>query len=576
MNGGEIIVQQLKKKDVKVLFTLCGGHIAPIYVAAEKAGLRVIDVRNEATAVFAADAVARLSGITGVAVVTAGPGLTNSITAMKNAQMAHSPILVFAGATATLLRNRGALQDIDQVSIVSSLVKKNFTVSRLKQLAPAVQQAISIAGYGVRGPVYIECPVDLLFDEVTVREWYSFLSKKKNNGLKEKIIQWYIGNHINKLFKKSENGIIPATKKLQPPAASNFQLKKLTGMISKAKKPVLVLGSAVMANPTLAAELAEAIKKIGIPTYLSGMARGLLGHQHPIHFHHKRKAALKEADLIILAGLPCDFRLNYGNELSSKAKKVTINNVSTELKKNISPNLAIHCQPANCILSLYKNTADWPDWSDWKKELKERELEREKVITEMSEATTKNINPVLLFRKMEELLPENSIIVSDGGDFAATSSYILHPRKPLSSLDSGVFGTLGVGAGFAIGAALCHPGDYIFIVYGDGSAGYSLAEFDTFTKLGLKVCAIVGNNGAWEQVARDQVALLGSDTATVIPRSDYQLIAKSFGADGERTETIGEFEQALKKSIESMNKGVPYLINAIIGTTPFREGSISI
>ena len=160
-------------------------------------------------------------------------------------------------------------------------------------------------------------------------------------------------------------------------------------------------------------------------------------------------------------------------------------------------------------------------------------------------------------------------------DFAATSSYTLHPRKPLSWLDSGVFGTLGVGAGFALGAALCNPGDYVFIVYGDGSAGYSLVEFDTFTKLGLKICAIVGNNGSWDQVARDQVHLLGADTATAIPRSDYQLIAKAFGANGERTETINDFEQALKNAIESMDKGVPYLINAIIGSTAFREGSIS-
>ena len=176
---------------------------------------------------------------------------------------------------------------------------------------------------------------------------------------------------------------------------------------------------------------------------------------------------------------------------------------------------------------------------------------------------------------MEQLLPSNSIFIADGGDFAATCSYILHPRKPLGWLDAGLFGTLGAGGGFALAAALCNPGDYIFIVYGDGSAGYSITEFDTFTKLGLKVCGIVGNNGSWAQVAREQVSLLGADTATVLPRSDYHLIARSFGAEGERTDSIDGFEQALKNALQSMDKGVPYLINAIIESTAFREGSIS-
>lgn len=575
MNGGEIIAQELKRKGVQFLFTLCGGHVAPVYVEAEKAGITVIDTRNEATAVFAADAVSRLTNTIGVAAVTAGPGITNSITALKNAQLAQSPILVIAGATATLLRNRGALQDIDQEAIVRSLVKKVIRVSRLKQLAPAVQKALAIAGEGVPGPVFIECPVDLLYDEAVVREWYQTNNKNKNKNFKEKFIQWYIGRHTNQLFKGTGTNPIPELKKTQNPVVSAHQLQQLAGMINQSERPVLVIGSGAMSDPGLATELASAINQIALPTYLSGMARGLLGHNNPLHFHHKRKEALKKADLIILAGLPCDFRLNYGKELSRSAKKITISLDKTALRKNITPQLAIQGHPAGCFIALQKETISRNNWNDWKKELKEREMIREKEIGEIADVKVKGINPVLLFQKMEHLLPENSIIISDGGDFAATSSYTLHPRKPLSWLDSGVFGTLGVGAGFALGAALCNTGDYVFIVYGDGSAGYSLVEFDTFTKLGLKVCAIVGNNGSWEQVARDQVNLLGADTATAIPRSDYQLIAKAFGANGERTETINDFEQALKNAIESMDKGVPYLINAIIGSTAFREGSIS-
>ncbi len=199
MNGGTLIAQQLKKNGVKFLFTLCGGHIAPIYVEAEKAGIRVIDVRNEATAVFAADAVSRLTSITGLAVVTAGPGITNSITALKNAQLAQSPVLVIAGATATLLHNRGALQDIDQVAIVKSTVKKVIQVSRVKQLAPAVQKAMTCAAGEVPGPVFMECPVDLLYEESMVRDWYLSKSKTKDKSIKEKLLNWYILRHINRL-----------------------------------------------------------------------------------------------------------------------------------------------------------------------------------------------------------------------------------------------------------------------------------------------------------------------------------------------------------------------------------------
>ncbi|HWR33923.1 MAG TPA: thiamine pyrophosphate-dependent enzyme, partial [Chitinophagaceae bacterium] len=424
-------------------------------------------------------------------------------------------------------------------------------------------------------PVFIECPADLLYDESTVRNWYGVITNKKKQGFKDRIIQWYVNRHINRLFRDTSKKFPSLPDLAKTHSASAVQLKKLAEMVSQSSNPVLLLGSGIMFDPRLANKLAEAISRIGIPTFLSGMARGLLGHNNPIHFRHKRKEALKKADLVILAGIPADFRLNYGIEISKNAKKVTLNLNKRELRKNIHPLLAIHCNPAHGIIALEKVTNSWPSWNEWKKELKDRELKREIEINELAALKGNRINPVSLFQKMEDLLPFNSIFVADGGDFAATSSYILHPRKPLSWLDSGVFGTLGSGGGFALGAALCNPGDYVFIIYGDGSAGYSITEFDTFTKLGLKVCAVIGNNGSWAQVAREQVTLLGAATATVIPRSNYELIANAFGADGERVETITEFEQAIKNALQSMDKGIPYLINAFIEETLFREGSIS-
>lgn len=576
MNGGQLIAQTLQATGIRHLFTLCGGHIGPIYVEAERVGIRVWDVRHEATAIFAADAVARLTGIPGVAAVTAGPGVTNAVTAIKNAQMAQSPVLLLGGATATLLRKRGALQDIDQLSLLHSAVKYRFQANRLRELAPALVQALQIAQTGVPGPVFVECPVDLLYPEATVREWYG-RKNKSAAGFVEKCIQWYINRHVERLFSGVKSQLNQAAVNTEPditaPPASD--LNAVIQALRKAERPVLLLGSGALLKPRLAGQLAQAVSHLDIPVYLSGMARGLAGRHNTVQYHHHRKEALREADLILLGGVPCDFRLDYGRSLNRRAYKIAINRSRTELRKNLKPNRAICCDPGDFFIELEKISAALPRWSAWKKSLQARESAREAEIEQMAGEPAKGINPLALFRQLEQMLPANSVLVADGGDFAATAAYTLRPRKPLAWLDPGVFGTLGVGGGFALGAAACYPDDYIWIIYGDGSAAYSLAEFETFAKNGLKVCGIVGNNGAWEQIARDQVHLLGADTAVTLPRTDYHKVAEGYGAAGERVDTPDAFGQAVRRAIASMDKGVPYLINAIIGSTPFRQGSIS-
>ena len=574
MNGGQLIAQVLQNHGVQHLFTLCGGHIAPIYVEAEKQGIQVIDVRDEASAVFAADATARLTGIPGVVAVTAGPGVTNSITALKNAQMAQSPVLLLGGATATLLRNRGALQDIDQMALVKPHVKWATIVKRQREIAPALNQAMRIARSGVPGPVFVELPVDLLYNEETVREWYG---KKNTAGasLMEKIIQWYINRHVNGLFSGMQDYTVPGAEKPQVPDFTQTEVNAVASEVKRARRPVMIISSGAMMEAGNARTLCAAVKRLGIPVYLSGMARGLAGHVSEVQYRHKRRMALREADCILLCGVPVDFRLDYGSHLNRKARKITINRSREELKKNIAPHKAVLADPGAFLIGLSGAADAFPGWEDWKQQLQNREDAREEEILQTAKQTIEGINPVALFRKMEALIPDNSVLIADGGDFAATASYTLRPRRPLAWLDPGVFGTLGVGGGFAIGAALHYPDDYIWIIYGDGSAAYSLMEMDTFKKYGMKVCGIIGNNGSWEQIARDQVALLGTDTATTLPRSDYQKVAEAFGAAGERVDHLEGFEGALKRAMESMDKGIPYVINAIIGSTDFRQGSIS-
>lgn len=576
MNGGTAIAKALHANNVRYLFTLCGGHIAPIYVEAERAGIRVIDVRHEATAVFAADVMARLSGVPGVAAVTAGPGVTNAVTALKNAQMAQSPVILIGGATATLLRGRGALQDIDQTSILHSVVKWSVRVERVREIGPTVREAFKRATSGVPGPVFIECPVDLLFDDNTVREWYG-QKNEPGKTLLEKLQYWYIRRHLNHMFSGAED---TGTMKADTPVPANVSegtLRRALDLICRAEKPLLIAGSGAVMIPGAVTGLSEAIRRLGIPTYLSGMARGLLGAHDPVQFIHQRKKALREADCIILAGVPADFRLDYGRQLNRKARKIAVNRHRCELKKNLSPDLAVQADPGQFLIALARHqTAAMPVWENWKNTLNVYREEREKEISGMASEVMEGINPLALFRTLESRLPDNSVIIADGGDFAATASYTLSPRKPLSWLDPGVFGTLGVGGGFALAAALHYPDNYIWIIYGDGSAAYSLAEFDIFTRHGMKVCAIIGNNGSWEQIARDQRTMLGADTATQLPQSDYQHIAEAFGAAGERVDTLETFSDSIARAKSSMDNGIPYIINALIGKSEFRKGSISI
>lgn len=572
MNGGEIIAKVLQKHGVKYLFTLCGGHVSPIFVSAQNIGIRVVDTRHEVNAVFAADAVSRLSGTPGVAVVTAGPGLTNTITAVKNAYLAQSPLVLLGGAAATILKGRGSLQDIDQMTMMKPNVKWATTISKVRDIVPTLHKAFTIAQEGTPGPVFVECPIDILYNEELVRTWYG----AKNiapKSIQERVVNWYVNNHAKNLFAGNDkiNFDVPVQSFTYPTHGSG-DVSRAIAKIKAAQKPVMLVGSGAMMNPQKANELAAAVSKLGIPVYLSGMGRGLLGKDSKLQMRHNRKEAIKESDLIILAGVPNDFRLDYGYHIGSR-KFISINRSREDLLKNKTPTLAIHADPQDFLIDLAKQYQGKHEaWIDI---LKARDAKREASIDEQAKAPVQGINPLQLFRNLEPQLDDNTILIADGGDFVATSAYTLRPRKPLSWLDPGVFGTLGVGAGFALGAKLVFPEKDVYIIYGDGSAGYSLMEYDTFVRHNLPVISVIGNDACWTQIARDQVDFLKSDCAMNLAYSDYQNIGKAFGADGARVDSIEGFNQAVVDAKAASKNGKAYIINAIIGKTDFRKGSLS-
>ncbi|MGK5094606.1 thiamine pyrophosphate-binding protein [Deltaproteobacteria bacterium TL4] len=578
MDGGSLVASVLGNQGVSFIFTLSGGHIAPILVGCKNRGIRVIDVRHEVNAVFAADAVARLTGIPGVAVVTAGPGVTNTVTAVKNAQMAQSPLVLLGGASATMLRGRGSLQDIDQMSLMKPAVKWATSVKYVRDIVPALEEAFRKAQEGVPGPVFVELPIDLLYPQEIVKEWYGIKGAETGGGnVVGQAIQWYLKRHTQQLFAGLENVRLQGPLPFHIPEAMQSIVRTTADYINEAKRPVLLIGSQTTLNPLSLDELIAAIEKIGVPVFLSGMARGLLGKNHPLQFRHKRRNALKEADLVILSGVPCDFRLDYGNHINRKATLVSINRDPVVLNKNRRPMLAALGDPASFLIALSPSvTTPKEKHTQWMGKLQEREQERENEIEEQAQAPTDLLNPLKVCRAIEKHMAENSLIIADGGDFVATASYVLQPRKPLSWLDPGVFGTLGVGGGFALGAALCRPDAEIWLIYGDGSSGYSLAEFDTFVRHGLSVIAVIGNDACWSQIARDQVEVFNDDVACVLRHSDYHVVAQGFGGEGFLVDKHENLEETLKKAKWLAKKKRPVLINALIGKSDFRKGSVSV
>ncbi len=575
MNGGQWIAEVLAAHGVRFLFTLCGGHISPILVGCKRRGIRVVDVRDEKNAVFAADAVSRLTGVPGVAAVTAGPGVTNTITAIKNAQLAQSPLILLGGATAGVLKGRGALQDIDQLAAVRPHVKSAVSVRRVRDLPDAVNEAFAIAQNGVPGPVFVECPIDLLYDESLIREWFVKSGPTGAKTVSDRLLSWYLSRNVNRLFAGSADLKLPDVEEPAPQLPSEPMVTKVATRLRSSKRPVLVVGSQALADARLAPELAAAIEKLGVPAYLSGMARGLLGPSSPLQMRHQRKKALKEADFVLLAGVPADFRLNYGRDIGRGAFFVSVNRSETDVRKNRRPDLAIVADPSTTLQFLGSRFAVEDRWSEWRLSLRESDEARDREIAAQSAAPTEFVNPLDLCRRIDAALDDRSVIVADGGDFVATASYILRPRSPLSWLDPGAYGTLGVGAGFALAAKLCRPDAETWLLYGDGSLGFTLSEFDTFTRHKIPIIGVVGNDGSWSQIAREQVEILHDDVGCTLGRTSYERAAEGLGARGLLLRDPKDIDRTLAEAKQLAAGGHAVLINAWIGKTEFRKGSIS-
>jgi len=421
----------------------------------------------------------------------------------------------------------------------------------------------------------------LLYPESVVRMWYekeAGLGKAK--GIGAKALELYIRGHLYRQFRAPAlPDVLSPIKRPHLRAAIGNEahgIDKAAEALRNAERPVIVVGSQTLVGVKDPGRLARAIGMLGAPVYLAGTARGVLGRTHELQLRHNRGAALKEADVVIVCGFPFDFRLGYGRGINRRATLIAAYLSSHELRKNRRPDIAVEMHAGDFLVALADRISASDRWKPWLDTLREREAARDAEIRKQASPHGDLVDPLHFFLRMEEAMADDAVLVVDGGDFVATASYIVRPRAPLSWLDPGVFGTLGVGGGMALGASLVRPGREVWLVWGDGSSAYTLAEFDSYVRHGVAPIAVIGNDASWMQIAREQVEILGTTLGCDLRRSDYHKVAEGYGGVGLALTDGARVDGVLAEAKAIARTGRPVCINVHLRKTDFRKGSISI
>jgi acetolactate synthase-1/2/3 large subunit len=539
LTGGQLVAKALKREGVRALFTLAGGHIMDIYNGCIDEGIRIIDVRHEQTAVHAAEAWTRLTGVTGVAAVTAGPGVTDAVTGVANAFRNQVPIVVIGGQAPRKQFRMGALQELDHVSIMKPLTKQSFTIYDTERIPELLGSAFREAHSGRPGPVFVEIPADIL-DAPVAAEEVSFPVNYRSEA---------------RLFGDPE------------------AIQKAAELLNKAARPVILAGSQIWSCRAMS-ELVQCVEEAQIPVYLNGAARGCLPTGFPLFMSRSRRYALSVADAVMVIGTPFDFRLGYGQRLSLEAKVIQIDLDSSEIGHNRDVDVGI-AGHGGAILGQMAAALSPSRHENWLKLLREKEAELAEKDRPFLYSEATPIHPLRLAREIQEFMAEDAIFIADGGDVVTMAANIILPRRPGSWLDPGPLGTLGVGTPFAIAAGAACPDREVVILFGDGAFGLTGFDYDTLIRFGMPVIGIVGNNSAWNQVRYGQVQKYGrerGDVANVLTPLRYDRIVAAMGGHGEYVTEPAQIRPSLERARSS---GKASLINVLVNRDVFSSGTVN-
>ncbi len=532
VHGGKLAARCLKQAGVDCIFTLCGGHIMPLYDGCAEQGIRIVDVRHEQAAVHAADAWARCNpGAIGVAAVTAGPGVMDGVTGIANAWRANSPILVIGGQGPFANRRRGSLQEMDHIAVVSPIAKFADAALQTQRIPEYIELAIRHAVSGIPGPAYLEIPMDVFMGSV-----------------------------------EEEQVQIPRIC-TEPPrlAPDRAAVRRALECLTAARRPMLMAGTSVKWSRASEA-LNRFIRETHIPTYTNGMGRGCVPPDSPEFLSRSRRRAIERIDCIVLAGTLLDFRMRYGQSIPAGASIVQLEMDATLIGQNRQVDVGLVGNLGSSFEMLVeemKNGGVQLDFSAWRDELRAIESEAEREVAAALHSDEKPIDPQRMCREVRdwlETLPD-PVVIGDGGDIVATAAKIIPVRREGGWMDPGPLGTLGVGMPFALAAQIAQPASRVVIIYGDGSFGLNGFEYDTAVRFSLPIIGIVGNDGAWGQMMRPQGAVYGRYDATLLAHTRYDRVVEALGGHGEYVEEPGEIRPALERAAAS---GKPALVNVII------------
>jgi acetolactate synthase-1/2/3 large subunit len=544
MTGAALIGKVLKARGIDRVFALCGGHIMPIWMALDDAGIKIVDVRDERSAVLMAHAHVAVKGGFGVALVTVGPGVTNAMTGIANAHVSRIPVLVLSGVPPRPQENRGALQDMSHTALVASITRYAHTVRHPHAVARELDAAIAAAlGHtGEPGPSFIDFPVDV----------------------QREIIPPVLctGAHIDGVSK-------PRTRPL------DADLDDVAARVAQAKRPLVISGRGANSAPTA---LAEFLTTSGAAYLDTGETKGIVPEDHPSHVAAMRGCAMTEADLVITIGRKLDFQLAYGSEaVFGDARFIRISDIPQELFDNRLGDVSLLgdlSETLSALLDRLPQTAG--EGRDWVQGLHAAHVDRTERLAAALHAAPDDENgtmhPNRLLGALRQRLDPDAIVIADGGDFLSFARVALNPK---TYLDPGQLGCLGVAAPFAVGAKLAAPGRQVVAVTGDGAFGFTAMEIDTIMRHKIPVMIVIANNGSWGIEVRDQIERFGREVGTRLQFADLHKMASAFGMASWRVKSENDLDRALDEAFAELAKGVPVLVDALTSETAASSDSKS-
>jgi thiamine pyrophosphate-dependent acetolactate synthase large subunit-like protein len=544
-HGGAQAVAAAQRHGVTTMFTLSGGHVFPLYDGAVKADppMRLVDVRHEQTAVFAAEATARLARRPGLAVLTAGPGVTNGISGITTAHFNGSPVVVLAGRAPDHRWGSGSLQEIDHPLLVAPVTKRAWTEHQAGQVGAAVDEAFRLAASPHRGPVFLDFSLEALFGEAG-----------------------------STAPARAASGAAGAATAQAPPDGGSVDA--VAALLASASRPVLVLGSDVWLGGAETAARAAA-EEMRLPVITNGQGRGVLPSGHDLLVTRARSVAFREADLVVVAGTPLDFRLGYGEfggaDGGPPAQVVHV----ADAPDQIATHRPLAASAAGDLAAFFTAlpgavraagragaAGPGPAWEEsWLPRLRAARAEAMAADSALLASNADPIHPMRVYGELARLIDDDAVVIGDGGDFVSYAGKYIEPRRPGGWLDPGPYGCLGTGLGYAIAARIARPSAQVMLLLGDGAAGFSLMDADTLVRHRLPVVMVCGNNGAWGLEKHPMQALYGYDVAADLqPRCRYDEVVRALGGAGEIVTRPDGIAPALRRAFGS---GVPYLVNVI-------------